>query len=337
MTSSAQAAPAGLVQAAALGYQRIEVPTPYPVGDVNAYLIASDPLVLIDCGPATALALGALEAGLARVGRVLGDVDTVVVTHHHPDHFGLAGEIHRRTGATISCFDGAVPILEHWNEWSAANELDIRDGLVRHGVPSDVAAALHDQALVVRHFAAPTPVHRRLQDGDHIEFADRTLAVMHRPGHSTSDLVLFEEATGVLLAGDHLLADVSSNAIVSKPLDPGAGSRARSLLDYRASLLRTQALDVSVTLPGHGDPVTEHRALIQERFDGQESRAERIADILSDGPSTAHAIAVSLWGDMAVIQAYPTLSEVLGHLDLLIDRGAAVEHRDAPLITFERT
>lgn len=337
MTSPTHAAAPDLAEAATAGYHRIELPTPYPVGDVNAYLVTSDPLVLIDCGPATATAIGALEAGLVRIGRMLGDIEMVVVTHHHPDHFGLAGEIHRRTGAAIACFDGAAPIIGRWNEWSAANERDIRDGLVRHGAPKDIAAALYDQALVIRHFGASTPVHRRLQDGEHIEFADRKLMVMHRPGHSTSDLVLYDEATGMLLAGDHLLADISSNAIVSKPLDPGAGSRARSLLDYRASLLRTQALDVSMALPGHGDPVTEHRVLIEQRFAAHERRADRIAEVLSRGPSTAHAIAVRLWGDTAVVQAYPTLSEVLGHLDLLIDRGMVVEHRDAPLITFERT
>jgi hypothetical protein len=95
-------------------------------------------------------------------------------------------------------------------------------------------------------------------------------------------------------------------------------------------------LDLDVLLGGHRDPVTGHRALIAERLASHERRAAGLLDKLARGPSTAHELATATWGEVALTQAYLTLSEVLGHLDLLIDDGAVVEDRSNHVIRFER-
>jgi uncharacterized protein YycO len=84
-------------------------------------------------------------------------------------------------------------------------------------------------------------------------------------------------------------------------------------------------MDVSTVLPGHGDPIDDHRALIDERFVMHDRRADKIHGLLVQRPRTAYEIAQALWGNVAVTQAYLTLSEVLGHIDLLLDDGRAVE------------
>ena len=88
-------------------------------------------------------------------------------------------------------------------------------------------------------------------------------------------------------------------------------------------------------LSGHGEPVTDHRALIDERFALTERRARKIHGLLGEGPLTAHELAQRMWGNVAVTQAFLTLSEVLGHLDLLWPRAAVAEHDDGGVVRFE--
>jgi glyoxylase-like metal-dependent hydrolase (beta-lactamase superfamily II) len=163
------------------------------------------------------------------------------------------------------------------------------------------------------------------------------LVALHRPGHSDTDTVFLDQAHRVLIAGDHLLAGISSNAVVSRPVGPWDGRRPRTLLTYRESLAKTRELDVDLVLGGHGPPITDHRALIDERLAAQEERAARILELLEPGARSAHQVATDLFGDeIAVTQAFATLSEVLGHVDLLIERGSVIENRDDTVITFER-
>lgn len=133
----------------------------------------------------------------------------------------------------------------------------------------------------------------------------------------------------MLIAGDHLLAHVSSNPLMTRPRD-GSGQRPKALVQYLDSLAATRDMDVNLVLPGHGDPITDHRELIDQRLALHRRRADKIHRLLEERPRSAYEVAQALWGNIAVTQAYLTLSEVLGHLDLLADEGRArevVRHR----------
>ena len=90
-------------------------------------------------------------------------------------------------------------------------------------------------------------------------------------------------------------------------------------------------------LPGHGEPITDHVALIDERFALHRRRAEKIHGLIAERPRTAYELAQELWGNVAVTQAFLTLSEVIGHVDLLIDAGRVREVADGDLVRFEAT
>ena len=94
-------------------------------------------------------------------------------------------------------------------------------------------------------------------------------------------------------------------------------------------------MDLDLVLPGHGDPITDHRSLIDERFKLHERRAEKIHRLIAERPRSAYEIAQALWGNIAVTQAYLTLSEVLGHTDLLLNDGRVQEHERDGVVTFE--
>ena len=143
----------------------------------------------------------------------------------------------------------------------------------------------------------------------------------------------------MLIGGDHLIGHISSNPLISRPVggrsgEPGDG-RPRALMMYLRSLAETREMPIEVVLPGHGEPVTDHVRLIDERFALHERRAAKIGGLIAEHPMTAYEIATSLWGNVAVTQAYLTLSEVLGHVDLLIDRGEIRESEVGGVIRYE--
>jgi glyoxylase-like metal-dependent hydrolase (beta-lactamase superfamily II) len=162
--------------------------------------------------------------------------------------------------------------------------------------------------------------------------------VHHRPGHSPSDTVFHDEASGELIGGDHLIGHISSNPLISRPLDGDeSGGRPRALVTYLASLRATREMDLRVVRPGPGDPVEDHRALIDERFAMHERRARKLHGLVAERPRTAHELAQELWGNVAVTQAYLTLSEILGHVDLLLDDGRVVEEEADGVVRFVAT
>ena len=137
----------------------------------------------------------------------------------------------------------------------------------------------------------------------------------------------------MLVAADHLLKHISSNPLITRP--PGGSERRQALVEYMESLEKTRAMDLDLVLPGHGDPITDHRGLIDKRFDLTRRRAEKIHRLLAERPHSAYEVAQSLWGNVAVTQAYLTLSEVLGHTDLLVDAGRVREVDDDGVVRFE--
>ncbi len=106
-------------------------------------------------------------------------------------------------------------------------------------------------------------------------------------------------------------------------------------MTYLRSLEQTREMDVDLVLPGHGDPIHDHRTLIDERFALHRRRAEKIHRLIGEQPRSAYEIAQALWGNIAVTQAYLTLSEVLGHVDLLLNDGRAREVERDGVAVFE--
>jgi glyoxylase-like metal-dependent hydrolase (beta-lactamase superfamily II) len=305
----------------------LPVPTPFAVGRVNCYLVEDDPLTLVDTGPNSGTSLTALEAGLAEHGRRVEDLERIVLTHQHIDHTGLAQILADRSGAEVCALAGLVPFLADFGPQMEEADRFAQAVMLRNGIPRDVTMALRVVTQQFRGWGAAVRVTRPLEEGDALGFAARTWRVHHRPGHSPSDTVFHDEATGVLLGGDHLIKHISSNPLISRPLEGGTPEeRPQALVMYINSLQATRAMDLDVVLAGHGDPVEDHRALIDERLRLHDRRADKIAGMLADGPLSGYELAQKMWGNVAVTQAYLTLSEVLGHLDLLLARGAVVEH-----------
>ena len=319
--------------AAAQGIHRLAIPTPFAVGRVNVYLIEDDPLTLVDAGPNSGRALDELQRRLADHGHSIGDIELILLTHQHIDHLGLVDIVAQHSKAEVAAIDAAVPFVENYSQAAADDDAFAMDLMLRHGIPEDVVRALGSVSQAFRAWGAKAKVTRVLRDGDTVELRDRVLETHFRPGHSPTDTVFHDAERRTLLAADHLLRHISSNPLISRP--PGAAERAQSLVVYLESLRKTQAMDIDLVLPGHGDPITDHRTLIDERFALHRRRAEKMHRLISERSRTAYELAQALWGNIAVTQAFLTLSEVLGHTDILQNEGRVREVEDGGVVRFE--
>jgi glyoxylase-like metal-dependent hydrolase (beta-lactamase superfamily II) len=319
--------------AAAAGIYRLSIPTPFAVGRVNTYLIEDDPLTLVDSGPNSGRGLDELQQRLHERGHSIDDIELILVTHQHIDHIGLVSIVASHSNADVAAIEAAVPFVESYSEAAAEDDRYAMDLMVRHGIPEDVARALGSVSAAFRGWGASAKITRVLHDGDAIDFRDRTLRVHFRPGHSPSDTVFEDTERKTLLAGDHLLGHISSNPLIVRPRD-GSVRRPQALVIYMESLRKTREMDLDLILPGHGDPVRDHRTLIDQRFQMHERRREKLYGLIEERPRTAHELAQALWGNIAVTQAYLTLSEVLGHTDLLVNAGRVREVEDGGVVSF---
>ncbi|CAB4923285.1 unannotated protein [freshwater metagenome] len=332
-------------QAEREGVIAIPVPTPFAVGPINCYLLEDDPLTLVDSGPNSGPALDTIERALAARGHRIEDLELLVITHQHIDHLGLIRILAERSGADVAAIDVLAPWLARFSRLQEADDAFSEAIMARNGIPEHTRLALLAVSAAYRGWGAPATVTRPLRDGERLELRDRSFDVHLRPGHSPSDTVFHDRERGMLIGGDHLLAHISSNPLIARPLaDPVQDAatardmvRPQSLRIYLDSLAATRAMTgVDLILPGHGPAITDYVPLIDERTEHHERRARRIHRLIADRPRTAFEIAQEIWGKVAITQAYLTLSEVLGHVDLLLNDGLVREEPDGDgVVRFE--
>jgi glyoxylase-like metal-dependent hydrolase (beta-lactamase superfamily II) len=318
------------------GIRVLRIPTPFQVGRVNTYLIEDEPLTLVDSGPNSGKALDELERQLEALGHRIDELQLVIITHQHIDHLGLVDIIAKRSGAEVAALDLLAPFVENFGDDAERDDAEAAALMRRHGISEEVVTALRQVTGSFRAWGSRTKVTRPLSDGEVLELRDRRLEVQHRPGHSPSDTVFWDAERRILIAADHLIKHISSNPLITRPLD-GSSDRTQALVTYLRSLKRTRELPAEIVLSGHGEPITEHRDLIDERFAMHQRRAEKIYSLIAEQPRTGHELAQALWGDVAVTQAFLTLSEVIGHVDLLVNAGHAREVEDGGVVRYEAT
>jgi len=292
----------------------LSIPTPFPVGPVNVYLAEGEPLTLVDVGPRYDPARESLERALDGCGYRVADLRRIVLTHAHADHCGLAAELARASGAEVLTHAANLRWLDRHVH---RRQLVFYWKVMRWaGVPVKMLLGLSRMQRGVERYAEPVAPDGTLADGDVLQLGGEDWQVLHTPGHAGGLICLYQLQRQLLISSDHLLRDISSNPLVEPPA-PGETERPRRLVDYMAQLHRVAALDVALALPGHGPPITDHRALIRERLAFHEERARRVLETLGDKMLTVHEIAGALFPSLDSINYFLALSEVIGHLQWL--------------------
>lgn len=300
------------------GISQITLPTPFLVGPVNLYLCEyNGTLTLVDVGPKTEEAWNCFQRELKGLGYRPEDIDQIILTHHHPDHIGM-----------LEYFTHSYHLAGHWKNdpWLTQDPqflLDLDQFYTKLykslGVPERYVATIRKENQMFLKFSSKAKLDQYLKDGDGINgmFGWK---VIETPGHAQSHIVLFNEETGIMLGGDHLIKDISSNAIIEGPYG-NETERPQTLLQYRDSMEKCLHLPISAVYSGHGDSIDNVRVIVQQRLARQDERAEQIKGLLKETSYTCMQLCQKLFPTIYEKQLALTLSETLGHLDLLESRG----------------
>ncbi len=314
-----------------LGIFRIPLPIPFAKagGPVNVYLIEEERgLLLYDAGLGTESSLAALADGFARTGHRFQDVNRIVLSHGHVDHYGAATWILEHIGEKI-------PILIH----SADAEKVLESGmalpdmlkrnrryLLRLGFPlkvfEEMVSAVNSEPHMGERLAEVAP----LCPGDRFRCKHVTLEVHHMPGHTPGLCCFYDRAHRIFFSADHLLERVSPNPVID--LDPGGEpSSFKPLVSYFNSIDRLNSLNIDLVLPGHASPFTGHRGVIRSLSAFYHRRQAKLLSALGREPRTVYEAMRALFPFSKAFELVLTLSETLGNLQVLEEKGKV--ERDA--------
>lgn len=297
----------------------IPVPTPYPSGPTNAYLIKNRPCALVDPGPETEEAKKSLLAGLASLGVSPKDIGRVIITHSHSDHSGLARWVGEQAKAGIYVHNLEVRKLQ--KEYVYYQESF--PFLWEAGIPEDaVHEILADEDPVVKPYLPKSGV-VELAGGEELVFEGGSVRVLHLPGHTGGHICLYDPESNNLLAGDFILKHITPNPVMeADPFD--FSKRSPALRQYLEGLKQAEMMEIGLVLPGHGETIDNGRTAMVNAQRHHGRRLEALLSILSANPLNAYQLMRELYPKIRGFQIYLGISEIFAHLDYLLEAGSIV-------------
>ena len=321
------------------GLYQLRVPIPdNPLGWVLPYLIRSnDGYTLIDSGWNTPEAFAALEQELRHVGVAFEDIKRLIVTHVHPDHYGLAGRVKEVSGCRVithqrerdfirSRYRNPEQLLERMRAW-----------LIEHGVPIDEVQDLQSAAMPVRPWVVPVEPDAVLWGGETLDFGLYKFEVLWTPGHSPGHVCFYDRTQRIILTGDHVLPTITPN-VGLHPQQTG-----NPLGDYLASLQRLEPLEVDDVFPAHEHAFHDLRDRVRQIALHHDVRLDEMLAIIGSDRKTAYDVASGVVWTIGTFDSFShwmrraAISETLAHLEYAVYEGRLAMHREGGIVRYEQT
>ena len=311
------------------------LPVPIPNNPLRYVLVyaleVGDNLALVDAGWPTDDAWQALVEGLDEVGAAVNDVVGVLVTHIHPDHYGLAGRIREASGAWIAMHPADAAMIDERYQSPEGLIERMRRAMVAAGIPERDVPSLAEASLWISQIMRTGLPDHLIEDGDRIDLTGWDLRAVWTPGHSPGHLCFYEDGRKLLLSGDHVLPRISPNisAHPQQPVNP--------LADFLDSLMKVRSLDVDEVLPAHEWRFRGLGGRVDELLAHHEDRMAEIEYVLAKDPGcTCWELTVQLtwsrpWNEIPVYMRRAANGETLAHLVLLVERGRVKAEGDQPV------
>jgi len=307
------------------GVHQIKIPAPESASwYTNVYVIeGSDGHILVDSGWDSQESLWALQEGIKGANLKLRDIKKVVITHIHPDHYGLSTKIKQICGAQVAIhrIDAGFifPRYKDFDDLIKKTEELLR----QNGAPEDELLQLKEASLWMNKYVTPDLPEVKLEDGDTISNDSFEFEVLWTPGHSPGHVCLYERDRKFILTGDHILYDTTPHV----SFNPQSGDN--PLGDYISSLKKLERLKVNFILPGHGPVFNALGLRIENILQHHEERKRAIMRSLDDGLKTAYEIAKQIpwmineggttFQDLSVWDRRMAVHETIAHLKLLME------------------
>jgi glyoxylase-like metal-dependent hydrolase (beta-lactamase superfamily II) len=296
---------------------RITLPMPFRLGHVHAYALLHDGKVaLFDTGMNIPETFTVLGEALAGIGKTTKDIDSIFLTHFHADHCGIAGRIQEATGATVHLSALDDRRLQYNNRHAELIER-ARHFFLGQGLPQQAMDNLIKIMAAFRKATVPFRVDRHLEPG-RVALGERTLEVIGAPGHTSGQMCFYLPDEGVLLAGDHVLPDITPN------LSPDIFRLDyRPLRSFLESLGRIRDLPARMVYPAHGDPFPDLKKRVDEIREHHAERSQLIIGALRGREKTAFEVSGDIFGrDLPEFDQFLALNETYVHVVELLDSGA---------------
>lgn len=305
------------------GVHRLRFELPLDVQPLNIYLLEGDPVTLVDAGPILEGVAEAIPGALERAGFPPRTLGRIIITHHHPDHAGMAARLKSASGAEVVCHRLARQTLTDYWEESDRYNLFMREILPYAGVDRNALdSARSSNTIDWKKVAEPVEVDTVVEDGDLLDGKPYGLSVIHTPGHTIDHICVYQADLGLLFSGDMLLNSITPNPDIYPPWQ----SEQRSgLPDYIRSLSRLRDVKANLALPGHGARIKDVQARVDDVLVHHEERLEFLRGALVVKEMTVLQLALVLLDHInykpAGVNLFLAMREVFGHLEILEARG----------------
>lgn len=291
------------------------------LGGVNVYVLGTSPITLIDTGPNFPGCYEYFKAGLKQSGHEAGDIERIIITHGHLDHFGLAASIRRDAGHPIPCFIHAEDVsrvisktyhAEMWGEY--ADHL-----MAMVGVPHGEVTKIKEQFFSFDSLCDPISDVIPVEEGDRFKGDDFEVRLIHTPGHSPGACCLYEPQQRILFSGDHILKHITPNPIMEIDRNHLRDPHYQSLGAYLNSLEKLTNLDVRFVFPGHGEYVEDLPGIISTYRVHHRQRMDLVWSALKKKSRPLYHLIGDVFPFVGEDEIFLAISEILVHLEMLAD------------------
>ena len=312
-----------MIKPVAHGIYRVELPLDWPPWVVNSYIIDDSSLALIDAGPGSNEALEVLENALGDLGYSIKEVERIIITHAHIDHYGLGNAVTNFSSAKVFFHPYEKDRLlcrmdRYWKQnqkkiCSFFDELDLPEEVLRHF--QNLVGQYNNLALPF----SPNQV-RELSHRQKIQFDRFTLEVVHLPGHSPGHIALCDTKKRFIFSGDLLLLKNLPGPVID--LDWGSPwAQYKGMVTQIGSIKKLETLKVKQVFPGHWEPFDQAGYFINQFFKGIEKFQEEVLSLVGREEKTVYELTRDAYGGMSDMAMFTYLPEVFGTLSLLVSEG----------------
>lgn len=291
----------------------------------NMFVLGNGPVTLIDTAPKFPGSLDTMERQLTQAGFTWADVERIIITHGHIDHFGLVGVIREAARHDIPCH------IHEDDLWRLSGRY-LKDGMwsddagafyTRTGMPAAIVERMRRRALFFRNLCDPVDDAIPMKEGDTFSGEGFDLAVIHTPGHSPGCCCLYERRRKILFSGDHLLKHITPNPFHEVNRSRLKDPTYKSLRAYLSSLDKLEALDVRAVFPSHGEFFDDIRQLMEGYRRHHADRTGVVRRALGCGPLSVYDLVHAVFPGVDESETFLAVSEIVVHLEMLIDEGMA--------------
>lgn len=289
---------------------------------VLPYLVKDgDDTVLIDCGWNTDSAYAALETGMKEHGSHPNEITKLVITHVHPDHYGMAGRLKQLSSCELILHEKDAEVITA--RYFAPKGLvdDMASFMENNGVPPMESPNMSRGSMGMIGMVAAVPPDTEVKGGETFKVGDFDFEIIWTPGHSPGHICLYEPNRKILLTGDHILPTITPNVSINTQ------THGSPLGDYMRSLHLLVDLDVDIVLPAHEFEIHDLKKRVHEIEGHHEERLNEMVNCVDSGGSTAWEVAGRVkWatGTLKDFEAHmqrAAVGETLAHLEYLFEQG----------------